>query len=413
MPAAIDNRRWGYLAAFSAINFSTGALYVWSLLSVALAAKLTAAGTPTTAAALAPVFGVASGLTPFLMIAGGFINDRFGARWVIFLGGLALAAGYFSCLFASTITNLYVSYGVLVGLGTGLINGCTINSAVKFFPDHRGMAGGIVTAALGAGAAFWPFPTNWILAQWGTDGILVFFGALSLLLIPPLALLVRKPPEETLTAHAGSTPSLRPGEMLRKPSFYVLFVLFSTSATLGLMLISNVSGIAIEQVGATEAAAALATSILSLANTAGRFVSGQGSDWIGRLPALGTALACAAGGLFCLMQASSTNAWLFYLGLIGVGICFGAFIGIFPGLVADQYGPKHNSVNFSILMLGYSVGGLVGPLAIRWVAASGSYQTLYGFSLALVALGLLCLLTFSSVKRRENLTEILSESPTA
>lgn len=99
---------------------------------MALAAKLTAAGTPTTAAALAPVFGVASGLTPFLMIAGGFINDRFGARWVIFLGGLALAAGYFSCLLASTVTNLYVSYGVLVGLGTGLINGCTINSAVKF-----------------------------------------------------------------------------------------------------------------------------------------------------------------------------------------------------------------------------------------------------------------------------------------
>ena len=101
------------------------------------------------------------------------------------------------------------------------------------------------------------------------------------------------------------------------------------------------------------------------------------------------------------------------MGLIGIGICFGAFIGIFPGLVADQYGPKHNSVNFSILMLGYSVGGLVGPLAIRWVAASGSYQTLYGFSLALVALGLLCLLTFSNVKRRENPTEVLSESPTA
>ena len=95
------------------------------------------------------VFGIASGLTPFLMIPAGYLNDRYGPKPGILLGGIAIGLGYIFASAATSTAMLIASYGILVGGGTGLVNGCTINSSVKLFPDKRGLAGGVVTAALG------------------------------------------------------------------------------------------------------------------------------------------------------------------------------------------------------------------------------------------------------------------------
>lgn len=155
---SIKKRRVAYLALFCLINFFTGAIYIWSVFAGPLAARIAdAAGCVVKTSDLAPVFGLATGVTPFVMLAGGFINDRFGPRLTIVFGGLAIAAGYALTTLAESVEMLYVSYGLCVGVGTGLVNGCTINSSVKWFPDHRGFAGGLVTACLGIGAAVLPF----------------------------------------------------------------------------------------------------------------------------------------------------------------------------------------------------------------------------------------------------------------
>lgn len=75
------------------------------------------------------------------MLAGGYINDKFGPRFVIAAGGLFIGIGYLLCAVSESISMLYIAYGLLVGIGTGMVNGCTINCAVKFFPDKRGFAG--------------------------------------------------------------------------------------------------------------------------------------------------------------------------------------------------------------------------------------------------------------------------------
>ena len=402
--------RKGCLAAFCAINFCTGGLYVWSIFAAALAAKFSAeTGSTVLPSDLSPVFGLATGITPFMMLAGGIVNDRLGPKRVIGLGGLLIALGYAFCALASSITSLYLFYGLLVGIGTGLVNGCTISTSVKYFPERRGFAGGLVTASLGIGAAVLPFAARSLIDFAGIEGTLLVFAAFSGLVIVPLSLLTRKAPaglEARLAPAAGkNTPvrrSLNWKEMVRSATFWPLALLFMTSATLGLMVLSNISGIASAQAGLSAAAIAAAVSAISLANTAGRFVSGTASDAIGRVPALCVALLFALAGLFLLSGADADSSWRLFAGLCGIGICFGAFIGIYPGLVTDEFGPEHNSVNFSILMMGYSVGGLAGPWLMKAAGSTGDFSRLYLLSAADCALGLVCAAAYLFLKKREN-----------
>ncbi|QDA54007.1 OFA family MFS transporter [Sutterella faecalis] len=369
-------RRWFFLACFCLINFCTGALYLWSIFSIPLAQRMSEIlGMPVAAADLSPVFGLAGGLTPFLMIAGGFVNDRFGPRWVISTGGALLGIGYWLAAGAESLLMLYVGYGVFVGAGTGLINGCTINTSVKLFPDRRGFAGGTVTAALGVGAAVLPFAAAGLLNLTGIEVSLMIFGAVSAVVIVPLGLFAKRVPDGFMTPAAKETGADAEGknwvEMIRTPTFWPLAFLFTTSAIMGLMMISNLSGIASSQIGLAASGAAIAVSVLSIANTAGRFVSGLISDVLGRIPALAIALVCALAGFLLLLNARTGDAAFFFIGIVGIGLCFGAFVGIFPGLIADEYGARHNSVNLSILFLGYSVGGFIGPVLVKWAAGQG------------------------------------------
>ena len=103
-------------------------------------------------------------------------------------------------------------------------------------------------------------------------------------------------------------------EMVRTPLFYPLFILFTSSAMMGLMLLSNISAIAQEQVGAGAGLAALGVSVISIANTSGRFLSGTLSDRIGRIPTLVLVLVVALAGLGMLVSAGHGDTGLFFCG---------------------------------------------------------------------------------------------------
>ncbi len=404
-------KRYLFLTIFCLINFITGGLYVWSVFAGPLAAKLAALGVDVSSGAMGPVFGVASGLTPVLMIAGGVINDRMGPRAVIATGGALICAGYLATVTVTELSWLYFTYGILVGAGTGLVNGCTINTAVKFFPDRRGFAGGIVTASLGFGAVVLPLVAKQLIDVFGIDGAFTAFAVASGIVIVPLALITQPCPAGFAAAMLEKVapgrvtqpikPSLNWLEMIQTRTFYPLMLLFVGCATMGLMMLSSISGVAQSQVGVSAGAAAFAVSVISLANTGGRFLSGVLSDRIGRVPALLLALTTAIVGLGLLTMAGKGDVELFYAGIVCIGLCFGASIGIYPGLVADEYGPKNNSVNFSVMMLSYSIGGLAGPLLIGWANTGGDFSRAYMVCAAAAVFGILCGLVYLQMKKAE------------
>ena len=91
----------------------------------------------------------------------------------------------------------------------------------------------------------------------------------------------------------------------------------------------------------------------------------------------------------------------FMSGIVLVGICYGAFIGTYPSLIADEFGHKHNSVNFSLMMTGYSIGGIGGPILLRLASKEGSYVGAYATCIGLAVVGALCAAAYFYLKRRE------------
>ncbi len=408
-PVQLKNKRWIYLLSFCLINFISGALYIWSVFAAPFASYFNQLnGTELTSSDLSSVFGLAAGLTPFLMLAGGYINDRMGPKLVVALGGLAIGVGYLICGYADSPSLLYIGYGFFVGVGTGMVNGCTINSAVKFFPDRRGFAGGLVTSSLGIGAAALPFLVNALVVSIGISDACIIFGLGSAILICLLTLFTAKCPDDFANEFCDSPKAASVSGietnwigMIKSTLFIPLFVLFVTGSTMGLMLISSISGIANHQIGLGMTASAMAVSVISIANTLGRFISGTASDKFGRVPTLMFMLLLAIAGFVLLLWASPTSAWLFFTGTIFVGICYGSFIGTYPSLVADEYGNKNNSVNFSVMMLGYSIGGFGGPQLLKWAQQAGSYDRAYLICITAAALGIICGVIYLLIKKHQ------------
>ena len=153
----LDRRRWIILAAASLINLCLGSIYAWSVFASPLAAKLTALqGVTYTAADLAIVFTVANSIGPITMISGGYITDKIGPKWVIFTGGIMFAVGMIFTGLSTSLPMLIVTYGLVLGLGLGMAYGCTINNTVKFFPDKKGLVGGVATASYGLSSVLIP-----------------------------------------------------------------------------------------------------------------------------------------------------------------------------------------------------------------------------------------------------------------
>lgn len=408
----LKKKRWLFLFLFCAINFCTGALYIWSVFAGPLAVRLNELnGSSFTASDLGQVFGLAAGVTPFLMLAGGFINDRLGPKLVVIVGGAMVGLGYIICGLSSSLTMLYIGYGLCVGIGTGMVNGCTINSAVKFFPDKKGFAGGLVTASLGIGAALLPFAINGLIEVFGISSTCLYFGIFSGVFIPLCAAFTDKCPDH----FADSFVSLSSGSkhigietnwvgMLKSPLFIPLFALFITGSTMGLMLISSLAGIAQNQIGLGLGAAATAVSVISVANTIGRFVSGTVSDKFGRVQTLIVMLVLALAGFVLLTQANASKVSFFFIGIVLIGLCYGAFIGTYPSLVADEFGSKHNSVNLSLMFLGYSVGGFAGPALIKWAQESGSNDLAYWICMSAGVIGIAFACFYLYLKKKDQLT---------
>ena len=388
--ARLTKKRWLILAASCLINLCIGSMYAWSSLSAPMARELNAN--------LSSVFSTANAVSFIAMIIGGLLNDKYGPRWVMVTGGVLFGLGMFFSGLAQSVGHLLITYGLAVGLGMSLIYGCTIRNTIKFFPDKRGMAGGMTTASYGISSVIFAPLADWISSFVGARMTFMILGGVFLVIICAGSFLVDRAPAGFLpTGFVPAVPASgkkavdkTPVEMLKMPVFYVMLVMLTCGGTFGLMIISTAKGLAMDMAGADAATATLFVSVLCLFNTAGRLVAGTLSDKLGRINTLSGALVCALAGLsilyVCGMVPSLT---LFALGVILIGICFGTFMGVFPGFCTDQFGTRNNTVNYGIMWIGFSAAGILGPSVLTAIHnATGSYQGAFLVAIAMAALGL-------------------------
>lgn len=402
--AALTKKRWVILIASCLINLCVGSMYAWSSLSAPMATEL-----GVEASAMASVFSTANAVGFITMIIGGLLNDKYGPRWVMFVGGLMFGLGMFTCGFAKSVGNLTLSYGVILGLGLSLVYGCTISNTIKFFPDKRGMVGGMTTAFYGISSVIFAPVADALSNAFGARATFKILGIVFLVIICAGSFIMQKCPAGFVptgyvapVATGKKANDKTPAEMLKMPIFYVMLLMLTCGGIFGMMTISQAKGIAINMVNAAPATATLFVSVLCLFNTAGRLVAGSLSDKLGRINTLTIALVVALVGLAALLGASLTGAMaLFAVGVILIGICFGTFMGVFPGFCTDQFGQKNNTVNYGIMWIGFCLAGIVGPTILTKVHnATGTYTLAFVISLCIAVAGLVLTFVYRAVAKK-------------
>lgn len=403
----LKKKRWFVLGASLLINLCIGSGYAWSVYAGPLVKTF-----GWTAAATALTFTISNSISPVCMITGGKIQDKFGPKWVIFAGGILFGGGIFLSGLTKSLTWLYVSYGIIAGFGMGLVYGCTIANTVKFFPDKRGLVAGLATAGYGFGPVLLAPISQSLIANYG---VLFTFKALGIAYL--VVILVGS--QFIMTAPAGykpegweppaaTTTSAVTGkdktwaQMLKDSNFYLLFIMLTIGATSGLMIISQASPIAQEVVGVSAEKAALAVSLVAIANMLGRIIWGAISDKIGRYNALPIMYIILAVAMFALTAVSAGNFELFLLTTMLVGFCFGGFMGVFPALTADCFGAKNNGVNYGIMFSGFALGGYIGPVMAATIKASnnGDYTNAFLIAAAMSICGIVVTVIVRKINKK-------------
>lgn len=402
----IQKKRWVVLIASCIINLCIGSLYAWSVFAAPMAKHL-----GVEPGNLAIIFTITNAVGPITMIMGGRINDLLGPKWVIFVGGIMYGAGFIISSFSNSMTTLGLGYGIGCGLAMGMIYGCTINNSIKFFPDKRGLVGGIATATFGFSSVLMPPIVNTMINKVGVLLTFRYIGIVFLVIICLCAFVIEKCPEgyipEHMKANASkvqkNTNEKNWRQMLKDPIFYLMFFMLICGAFYGLMIISQASPLAQNLVKVTPTAAAVCVSVLALFNVGGRICAGILSDLIGRVNTLFAMLILSVFALGLLMTCGEGELVKFMIGISLIGVSFGAFMGVFPGFTADQFGAKNNSVNYGIMFIAFALAGIFGPIILKNVYSTyGTYTNAFLIGIVLAVIGLVLALSYRILNKKLN-----------
>lgn len=390
--------RWFYLITGVIAMLFAGILYAWSILKAPFAAEF-----GWSASDLALNFTLAMSCFCIGSLLGAQISKRAGHRAAIITAGILSALGF--CLAAllsgSSVVLLYITYGVLAGLGIGIAYNVVISTVSVWFPDKKGLCSGCLMMGFGASALVLGNLANKLFSSalgWRAT-YLVLGIAIGIVLIIA-ALLLKKPgtdmalPQPKAAKAAGAenfvAKDYAPGQVLHRSSFWMAFLFLTFLAATGSSVISFAKDLALS-VGAPETLAVTLVGILSVCNGLGRILTGAVFDAIGRRRTMLCAnllTICAAG--ITLLAVSVGSLPLCIVGLCLSGMSYGANPTITAAFMSTFYGMKHYSTNIALMTFTAMTASLIATVSNTLLETSGGYTApfLMLLALSLVALGL-------------------------
>jgi OFA family oxalate/formate antiporter-like MFS transporter len=383
--------------------------YVWALFTQPLTAALGAS-----LAEIQVTFSILIVVQTFLSPPQGFLVDRFGPRVLLAAGAVLTGLSWALAAQATTLTGLYLTYGLLGGIGTGIIYVGVVGHVVQWFPDKRGLATGLVAAGYGFGAILTTFPIASAIAASGLSTALWQFGTLFGIVGFAAALGLQRP---TAAWRAFQAPRINarvneslqhftPLQMLRTPIFWLMFLMMTMMSTSGLMVISQM-GAFTKDFGLANlmvfglAVLPLALSVDRITNGLTRPFFGWVSDRIGRENTMTIAFA---------LEGVAMTAWLLLrshpvLFVLMSGVVFfgwGEIFSLFPSTLTDTYGTRHATTNYGFLYMAQGVGSVLGgPLAALLHARTQSWIPVFEVMIAMdLITALLAQVALKPMRRR-------------
>lgn len=401
--------RWGIVAAALLLQFSIGAVYAWSVFSKALVNE-DAFGLSKVQASLP--FTVTIAMIFIGAYLGGRWQDRAGPRPVALTGGVIYALGIMLASFVDSADQLWLlilGYGVISGFGLGLAYIVPIAMLLKWFPDKRGLITGLAVGGFGFGAVLTAPIAAALIRQTPETPTRAFLplgiGYLIMSLIgasffrnPAPGYAVPGWSPTASTASSRNSTDYTQNEALRTPQWYLLTAILTLNVAAGIALISQAAAALTDIAGYSVTGAASVVGIWAIFNGGGRIVWAAASDKIGRMPAFAAMLGLQ-GVCFLILPHAANPALFFILGAV-IYLCYGGGFGTMPATAGDFFGVKFAGAIYGLMLVGWSLGGVLGPQLAASLATGGAYSRAYTV-IGILALVSVALTFVTKVPRRD------------
>ncbi len=314
-----------------------------------------------------------------------WLVDRLALGTCLSIAGLLCGVGWSSMGFARTLIELYLCYSI-AGAGAALVYSAALGTALKWFPDRRGFAAGLMTACFGgASALFFPLiaylirATNYRMA-------FLYTGLVQTLVILGVGLFLRNPAadfsapgrvNEARRRARCTTVQFSTMEMLRTPHFYLLYVTFVLACAGGLMVTAQAAPVG-RSLNLGTSVVILALSFGRIFNAAGRIFWGWISDLVGREMAMLFPFMLQAISLVGMMAFSQNAARWYIVFTVLIYFSWGSSFSVFPAVVGDYFGTHNVSSNYAVLYTAKGIASIgAGGIAALLFERFGSWKAAF------------------------------------
>ena len=399
--------RWVYAIVGVIVLLFAGLVYAWSVLSTPIAAEFTG----WTKAQLSLTFTLVMILFCIGSLLCGLLAGKLSAKNAVRVSAVLFLAGFFIASRCQSPITLYLGFGLLCGLASGLAYNGVMSTMVKWFPDKPGLISGVLLMGFGGGS----FLIGKLYQAWTPAGIggwrtsFVVLGIICCVVLAVCSFFFVAPGADfTVSAGKGGRAvaapreDIKPAVMLKRPAFWLYYVWAIAVSAAGLALISQASGV-VWEASADQTAASVATivGLISICNAVGRVLFGGMYDKFGR--SLSMQL---VNGLFILtsvvllLAMSSRSVVVVIIGFVIGGLAYSGVTPTNSAFCRAYFGPTSYPVNFPLINSNLIFASFGSTISGALYDASGSYSSTFFLIIGLAVAGILCSLAISAIDRK-------------
>ena len=401
--------RWVYAIVGVIVLLFAGLVYAWSVLSTPIAAEFT----DWSKAQLSMTFTIVMIMFCIGSLLCGLLSGKLSAKMSVRIGAVLFLLGFFLASRTQSLAMLYIGFGVLCGLSSGLCYNAVMSTMVRWFPDRPGLISGVLLMGFGGGSfiigklyqAWTPVEIGGWRASFLVMGIIIFvvLAICSFFFVAPGADFVAPAAKNGKAAVRAAGREYKPLEMLKKPSFWLYYVWAIALSAAGLALISQASGV-VWEASASQTAGAVATivGLISICNALGRVLFGGMYDKYGRslsMQLVNILFIITSGVLILALTAKSVVVVI--IGFILGGLAYSGVTPTNSAFCRAYFGPANYPVNFSLINSNLIFASFGSTVSGSLFDASGSYNATFFLIIGLAVVGILCSLAISALDKRE------------
>ena len=402
--------RWVYAIVGVIVLLFAGLVYAWSVLSTPIAAEFA----DWSKAQLSMTFTIVMIMFCIGSLLCGLLTGKLSAKMAVRIGAVLFLLGFFLASRTQSLAMLYIGFGVLCGLSSGLCYNAVMSTMVRWFPDRPGLISGVLLMGFGGGSfiigklyqAWTPVEIGGWRASFLVMGIIIFvvLAICSFFFVAPGADFVAPAAKNSKAAVKIAGKEYKPLEMVKKPSFWLYYVWAIALSAAGLALISQASGV-VWEASASQTAGAVATivGLISICNALGRVLFGGMYDKYGRslsMQLVNILFIITSGVLILALAAKSVVVVI--IGFILGGLAYSGITPTNSAFCRAYFGPANYPVNFSLINSNLIFASFGSTVSGALFDASGSYNATFFLIIGLAVVGILCSLAISALDKKEN-----------